>query len=67
MTWNFEFTSCKYSFSLDTVNCGDKHGNKTHAAKQSSFTWRFVCFDLHLKKWLLGIELTTKFQFKISN
>ena len=24
------------------ANCGEKHGKKTHATKQTSFTWRFV-------------------------
>ena len=41
---------------------------KRNVGKQSSFTWRFVCFAIHLQKWLLGIELTTKLRkFKISN
>ena len=40
-------------------NGGDKHDNKRHVGKQNYFTWRFVCFDLHLQKWSFRIQVTT--------
>ena len=60
--WYTRMLKCSELVLPDTkkqnANCGDKHGNKTHV-KQCSFTRRFVCYNIHLQKWL---ELTTKFK-----
>ena len=53
------------SYEEKNADCGDKRGNETHVGKQSSFTWRFVCFAIRLQKWLIGNRtITTKFKIK---
>ena len=39
------------------TNCSDKHDNKTHVGKQNYLTWRFVCFDIHLRKCIRTVKL----------